>query len=80
MVLALVTTEGGSFWVGVGCAVDEGEGMAAALLLLFEFESELGFGPESVSVSDVVPCTLPTLLLIPVNWTDQALGPPPAVC
>lgn len=92
IVLAVVTTEGGPFWVGVGSG-DDGVMVTAAdleseleLAFAFEFELLLGFAFELVLElefeleSDVEPevvlCWLPTLLLSPVSRTDQAFGPP----
>ena len=66
IVLALVTTEGGPFSVG-DAAADANDDDAR-----LSFESEL--------VSELKPereLSLATLLLSPVSWTDQALGPPP---
>ena len=67
IVLAFVTTDGGSFLLGEAAA-DDGNDEDAALPLESESGSELE--------SDV-ECSLATLLLSPVSWTDQALGPPP---
>lgn len=91
MVLAVVTTEGGPFWVGVG-SDDDGVKVTADALeselelgFAFEFEFELvlelvfelEFELESDVEPEVVLCWLPTSLLNPVSWTDQAFGPPP---
>ena len=67
IVLALVTTDGGVFLL-VDAAADDANDEDAALT----FESE----PESELESEV-GCSLATLLLNPVSWTDQELGPPP---
>ena len=65
IVLALVTTDGGSFLVG-DTAADDADEDDALLSLGSEFESELELW-------------LATLLLSPVSWTDQELGPPPVI-
>jgi len=69
IVLALVTTDGGCFFVGVGDAA-AGAGVDDEDTAL-ELESEF----ESVFEDEL--CSLPTLSSSPVSWTDQALGPPP---
>ena len=66
-----MTTDGGPFLVGDAAAADIDDDEAAAL----PFESESEF------VSELEPeleLSLATLLLSPVSWTDQELGPPPA--
>ena len=67
IVLAFVTTDGGPFLVGVAAA-DDANDEDAAPLFESEFVSELE--------SELEPW-LATLLLSPVSWTDQELGPPP---
>ena len=67
IVLALVTTDGGVFLLGDAAADDANDEDVA-----LTFESE----PESELESEV-DCSLATLLLSPVSWTDQELGPPP---
>ncbi len=81
IVLAVVTTEGGPFWVGVGSG-DDGVMVTAADLeselelefafefefeLLLEFAFELEFELESSVEPEDVLCWLPTLLLNPVS-------------
>lgn len=72
IVLALVTTDGGSFLVGDAAPGDVDDDEDAALPLESEFESE--FEPELESELEL---WLATLSFSPVNWTDQELGPPP---
>jgi len=79
-VLAVVTTEGDPFCVGVVSGVEGVEVTAATFELELELESELVFEselePELDVESDVLLCSLPTLLFSPVSWTDQEFGPP----
>ena len=71
--LALVTTDGGPFLVG-DAADDVDDDETAALPL----ESEFGFVSEFVfELESELELWLATLLLSPVSWTDQELGPPP---
>lgn len=67
-VLALVTTDGGTFleMSGIGVAAEDE-------LEVAESESELGLALESESG------TLSTELSTPVNWTDHVFGPPPKI-
>ena len=67
IVLAFVTTDGDPFSVG-DAAADGTDDEDAALPL----ESELWSEPVSE-----LELSLATLLLRPVSWTDQELGPPP---
>ncbi len=77
IVLAVVTTEGGPFWVGVGSGADGVEVIAAALEseldleLVLDFAFEFGLELECELESDVESkaefCTFPTLLLSPVS-------------
>ena len=69
IVLALVTTDGGSFLVGDAAADEADDENAASLIepeLLSELESELELW-------------LATLFFNPVSWTAQELGPPPMI-
>ena len=69
IVLALVTTDGGSFLVGDAAPGDvDDDDDDAALPLESESESEL---------ESELELWLATLSFSPVNWTDQELGPPP---
>ena len=67
IVLAFVTTDGGAFSLG-DAATDDANDEDAPLTIESEPESEL---------ESEVDCSLATLLLSPVSWTDQELGPPP---
>ena len=67
IVLALVTTDGGD--LSLGDAVTNGV-KDEDVALLFESVSESGLESE-------LEFWLATLLLSPVSWTDQELGPPP---
>lgn len=68
IVLALVTTDGGSFLVGDAAPGDVDDDEDAALPSESDFESEL---------ESELELWLATLSFSPVNWTDQELGPPP---
>lgn len=72
--LALVTTDGGPFFVGDAAADDVDDDENAALP--FESESEFEVELESELDSEL-ELWLATLLFTPVSWTDQELGPPP---
>lgn len=66
IVLAFVTTDGGPFLLGDAAADDADDD--AALPFESEFDSEF---------ESELELWLSTLLLSPVSWTDQELGPPP---
>lgn len=67
IVLAFVTTDGGPFLLG-DAAADDADDEDAALPFESEFDSEF---------ESELELWLATLLLSPVSWTDQELGPPP---
>lgn len=67
IVLAFVTTDGDPFLLG-DAGADDADDEDAALPFGSEFASEF---------ESELELWLATVLLSPVSWTDQELGPPP---